>query len=373
MPFILFRDQFPTVLPAAGTVPAFRLKEFLVVTFPFGPLQDLGKYIAVPLAAQEVDVMGTVHSLVRHHYRPPNAVFFFKTVQIFFQRIRIAHIPPEDIHTDRDPIPIQEKPHLDDRCQLVLFGHPLLGEGRPVGLPPIPVRIGLIRIREILLCIVVCHVIKGVFQTSVSQPRHFPMQVLLKLIEKVVKLIQCPVDIGEFELTLQPVIIQKPGGRFPLGGRIEDPVYDEVAENFIQGVFPTEPGTFLIVCDKRVNPQEMVHGLRKFITIVQEAVVIGIHPFRERDLNAEATFFLKAIIAGIDLFPERVQVCLVFQVAKTFYSPLFRGRVGVGAVAFCDTDLSFNRTVFKSFFIFPDHSNLHVGIKYLYYYSINRA
>lgn len=103
---------------------------------------------------------------------------------------------------------------------------------------------------EILLCIVVRHIIKGVFQASASQLCHFPMQVLLKIIEKVVKLIQSPVDIGEFKLTLQAVIIQKSGGRFPLGGRIEDPVYNKIAENLIQGIFSAEPGTFLAVCNK---------------------------------------------------------------------------------------------------------------------------
>ena len=29
--------------------------------------------------------------------------------------------PRKTSHADRDPVPIQEEPHLDDRCQLVLF------------------------------------------------------------------------------------------------------------------------------------------------------------------------------------------------------------------------------------------------------------
>ena len=102
-------------------MPAFRVKQLLPVTLPLCPLQDLGKHVAVPLAAQQVDVMGAVHPLVRDHYSTPDAILFFESVQILLQRIRIAHVPAEDIHADGDPVPVQKEPHLDDRCQLMFL------------------------------------------------------------------------------------------------------------------------------------------------------------------------------------------------------------------------------------------------------------
>ena len=110
----------------------------------------------------------------------------------------------------------------------------------------------------------------------------------------------------------------------------------------------------------------MVNRLGEFISIIKKPVIFGIHHFRNRDLDPQIPFTLQAVIAGIDFLPECFRVILVFQITKTFYGSLFWGSVWIRAVAFCNPDLSFDRTIFKCFFIFTDHGNLQRNIIYAF-------
>ena len=124
-----------------------------------------------------------------------------------------------------------------------------------------------------IVIIVVCHIIKRVFQTAAGQFCHLPVQILLEVVEKAVKMVQCAVDVRKFELASQTIIIQKPGGRLPFGGRVEDPVHDKIAEHLVQGIFPTESGMFLVIIHEGINFQKAVYGFREFIPVIQETVV----------------------------------------------------------------------------------------------------
>ena len=181
---------------------------------------------------------------------------------------------------------------------------------------------------------------------------HFFIDVGLQLIEKTIKAVQDPINIRKLPFALQPVVIQQPGGGVPFRRRIEDAVDHQVTEDLIQRIRTPETAPFLILDDKGVNPQKPVHGFQEVIAVVEEAVSFRIHHFRYRDFNTQVSFFLKGVITGMDFLPERIGVFMVFEVAKTLDGALFRRGIWIGSVALGDTDLCFNRTIFKFLFIF---------------------
>ena len=108
--------------------------------------------------------MGVVHSLIHDNNGPFYFIFFFKSIQIFFQGIGIAHISTENIHADGDSIFIHEQPHLNDGRQAVFPGYSLLSKSGTSYHLHVSILVSLIRVRKILFRIVIGYIIKGVFQ-----------------------------------------------------------------------------------------------------------------------------------------------------------------------------------------------------------------